>query len=257
MYFGVSTSCLYPQKTEKALEMLGSLGVKTCEVFLNSPCEVTSDFAKTLNKIKDEYGMDIASVHPFSSFAETYMLFSEYEKRFDDTLDLYKRTFEVAAEVGARFSAIHGSLLTGNISENGYFERFCRLYEIGKEAEITVCQENVNRHYSQNPAFLRKMREFMGDDFKMIFDVKQAVRSGYDAYEFAEEFKHSIVHMHISDNKEGFDCLPPGCGEFDFRKLFDIMDSVNYKGKYIIELYRANFGEPEELRKALDYVKEL
>jgi sugar phosphate isomerase/epimerase len=257
MSFGVSTSCLYPQNTEEALIELGKLGVKTCEVFLNSPCEITRDFAKTLNRIKDEYGMEIVSVHPFSSFAETYMLFSEYSRRFDDTLDIYKRTFEFAAEVGAKFSAIHGSLLPGKISNNEYFERFCRLHEKGREAGMFVCQENVNRHFSQNPDFLKDMRNFMGSDFKMIFDVKQAVRSGYDAIEFAKEFKSSIVHVHLSDNKEGFDCLPPGCGSFDFKKLFAVMDSVNYGGSYIIELYRSNFEKSADLRKALDYVEEL
>lgn len=257
MPFGISTSCLYPQKTEEALIELGKLGAKNCEVFLNSPCEITGDFAKTLNGIKNEYGMDIVAVHPFSSFAETYMLFSEYSRRFDDTLDIYKRTFEFAAEVGAKFSAIHGSLLPGKISENEYFERFCRLYEKGREAGMFVCQENVNRHFSQNPDFLKNMRSFMGSDFKMIFDVKQAVRSGYDAIEFADEFKNSIVHIHLSDNKEGFDCLPPGCGSFDFKKLFAVMNDAGYSGSYIIELYRSNFEKATDLRKALDYVEEL
>ncbi len=255
MSFGVSTSCLYPQNTEEALEELGKLGVKTCEVFLNSPCELTREFGDILNKIKNEYGMRIVSVHPFSSFAETYMLFSEYRRRFGDTLDLYRRTFELAAQLGAKFSAIHGSLLTGKISDAEYFERFSKLCEAGKECGISVCQENVNRHFSESPEFLKKMRNCMGDNFKMIFDVKQAVRSGYDAIEFAKEFKNNIVHLHISDNKQGFDCLPPGCGEFNFRKLFEVMDSANYKGDYIIELYRSNFGEPSELKKALDYIE--
>ena len=257
MSFGVSTSCLYPQATEKSLEELGKLGVKTCEVFLNSPCEITSDFAKTLNSIKNEYGMDIVCVHPFSSFAETYMLFSEYERRFYDTLDLYKHTFSIAAEVGAKFSPIHGSLLPGKISNNVYFERFSKLCEIGKECGITVCQENVNRHFSESPDFLKEMRAFMKDGFNLVFDVKQATRAGFNAIEFAEEFKNSIVHLHISDNKEGFDCLPPGLGNFDFKKLIEVMNSANYKGKYIIELYRNGFGDSADLKTALDYIAEL
>lgn len=257
MSFGISTSCLYPQNTEKSLEELGKLGVKTCEVFLNSPSEVTHEFAKILNKIKSEYGIKIVSLHPFSSFAETYMMFSEYERRFDDTIGLYKRTFEVAAEVGAKFSIIHGSLIASKISTERYIERFVRLYDAGKEFGITVAQENVNRHFSENPDFLKKMRAAMKEDFKLVFDVKQAVRAEFDPLDFAEEFKKDIVHIHISDHNENFDCLPPAKGNFDFKKLIAIMDSAKYSGDYIIELYRENFEKSEDLKRALVYMQNL
>lgn len=257
MSFGISTSCLYPMNTEKSLETLGNLGVKTCEVFLNSPSETTSEFAKILNAIKDNFGMRIAAVHPFSSFAETYMLFSEYERRFDDTIGLYKRTFESAAMLGAKISIIHGALLASKISDERYFERFSRLYEAGKEYGITVCQENVNRHFGENPDFLNRMKAEMGNDFSLVFDVKQAVRAGFNPLEFAEEFKQNIAHIHISDHCEGFDCLPPAKGCFDFKKLISVMDSANYSGDYIIELYRENFKTPDDLKDALIYMQNL
>lgn len=257
MAFGISTSCLYPQTTETALETLGKSGVKTCEVFLNSISETTPEFANKLNKIKDEYGMNIVSVHPFSSFAETFMLFSEYERRFADALDYYKKCADVSAILGAHIMVIHGSLLPGKISNEAYFERFQKLADAGKESGITVCQENVHSHFSENPEFLKKMRNALGNDFKMVFDVKQAVRSGFSPLGFAEEFKNEIAHIHISDHKEGFDCLPPASGIFDFKKLFDIMNSANYTGDYVIELYRSNFSEPAELIKSLSYVQNL
>lgn len=257
MAFGISTSCLYPQPTEDALETLGKSGVKTCEVFLNSTSETTPEFAKKLNEIKNKYGMRIVSVHPFSSFAETYMLFSEYERRFYDALEIYRKCADVSALLGAQIMVIHGSLLPGKISHEAYFERFHKLVDTGKKSGITVCQENVHSHFSQNPEFLKKMRNALSSDFRMVFDVKQAVRSGFSPLDFAEEFKKEIAHVHISDHKEGFDCLPPASGIFDFKKLFEIMNSANYAGDYVIELYRNNFSEPAELIKALDYVQNL
>ena len=50
MAIGISTSCLYPQATEEALETLGKMGVRTCEVFLNTISETTPEFIKILNK---------------------------------------------------------------------------------------------------------------------------------------------------------------------------------------------------------------
>lgn len=257
MAFGISTSCLYPQTTEESLELLGKSGVKTCEVFLNSISETTPEFAKRLNKIRDEYGMRIASVHPFSSFAETYMLFSEYERRFYDALEFYRKSADVSALLGAHVLVIHGSLLPGKISHEAYFERFQKIVDAGKEFGITVCQENVHSHFSENPEFLKKMRKALGCDFKMVFDVKQAVRSGFDPFDFAEEFKKEIAHIHISDHKQNFDCLPPAEGIFDFKRFFELMNSANYAGDYVIELYRSNYGEPDELIKALEYLQNL
>lgn len=257
MAFGISTSCLYPQETEKSLIQLADLGVKTCEVFLNSPSETTLDFAKILKGISEEHGIKIVSVHPFSSFAETYMLFSEYQRRFDDMLDFYKRNFEVTAAVGAKISVIHGSLLPAKISENEYFERFMKLVNAGKAFGITVAQENVNRHFSENPDFLKRMKTALGEDFKLVFDVKQAVRAGYSPIEFADTFKDDIIHIHLSDHNAEHDCMPPALGNFNFKELFSVMDSVNYAGDYIIELYRAGFGDISDLKKALNYLENL
>lgn len=257
MAFGISTSCLYPMNTEEALDTLGRLGVRTCEVFLNSISETTLNFAETLNKIKNEYGMNIVSVHPFSSFSETYMLFGEYERRYLDAFDFYKRCFEVTAAVGAEFSIIHGSLKPAKISEKEYFERFFRLTEAGKEHGITVAQENVNRHLSENPDFLKRMKAALGDNFRLVFDVKQAVRAGYSPVEFAENFKNDICHIHISDHNGCFDCIPPGKGDFSFRKLISVMNSANYGGDYVIELYRAGFETEKDLMKSLYFVENL
>lgn len=156
MAFGISTSCLYPQTTEKALDTLGNMGIKTCEVFLNSISETTAEFAKILNNIKSHHGMEIVSVHPFSSFSETYMMFSRYERRFDDIIEFYKNCFEVTRMLGSEISIIHGSLLTGDLTYDEYFSRFQKLIDAGKEFGVTVCQENVNRHFSESPEFLKK-----------------------------------------------------------------------------------------------------
>lgn len=257
MRLGVSTSCLYPMPTEKALEILGCAGVKTCEIFLNSISETTPHFINKLNEIKAEYGMDIVSVHPFSSFSETFMLFGNYERRYFDAREFYKRCFEMTALAGADFSVIHGMKLPGQIDKEEYFSRFRWLVEAGKEFGVTVCQENVYSHLGQSPDFLREMRDALGDDFRMVFDVKQAVRSGYEPLAFAEEFKNSISHIHLSDHNAQSDCIAPSKGFFDFKKLFDIMESAGYKGSGVIELYRAGFGDEGELTESLEYLQNL
>ncbi len=59
----------------------------------------------------------------------------------------------------------------------------------GKREGVTVCQENVNRFKSESIEFCKKMRSALGDDFHMVFDIKQTVRAGQNTFEFLEEFK--------------------------------------------------------------------
>ena len=257
MKFGISTSCLYPMNTEKSLETLCKGGTEYCEVFLNSDSETTPQFAKKLKNIADGYNTKIVSAHPFSSFSETFMLFSEYERRFTETLDFYKRFFETSSVMGADIAVIHGSLIPAKISKDEYFERFLRLIDAGKEFGIRVAPENVNRHLSESLSFLKEMKKALGSDFRLVFDVKQAFRAGYDPIEFAQAFASDIIHIHISDHDSESDCLPPSKGSFDFGSLFSVMNNASYNGSCIIELYRHNFGEPSELFDALSFVRNL
>ena len=257
MAIGVSSSCLYPMSPCDSLETIGKLGVKTCEVFINSPSELTPAYAARLNKIKDEYGMNIVSVHPYTSFAETTMLFSEYKQRFFDMLEYYKTGFETAASLGSKIFVIHGSRLPARITHEEYFERFAMMIEAGKSFGITVTPENVNNHLSENPDFMKEMRDYLGSEFRMVFDVKQANRAGFDPIAYAEEFAKDIIHIHLSDHSKEFDCLPPSKGNFNFARLFDIMKNVGYGGNYVVELYRHNYSDPEELAASMHYLEGL
>ncbi len=259
MEIGASTSCFYPLETEKALKKITRLGFKTTEVFTNSLCELEDSFALELKHIADDAGTQIVSVHPFSSFLESSCIFGDYKRRFNDFIGIYEKTCHFAALLGANIVVIHGAVTAAKIPipDERYFERFKILCDIGRREGVTVCQENVNRFKSQSIDFCRKMRSAMGSDFHMVFDIKQTVRAEQDTFAFLEEFKNEIVHLHISDNGANGNCLPPGKGSFDFRKMKDILDSANYSGSYVIEIYSANIDVEAELRESKVFLEKI
>lgn len=259
MELGASTSCFYPLETEQALKKVCELGFKKAEVFMNAPCELEEPFAKELDKIAKDGGVDIVSVHPFSSFLESSCIFGDYQRRFNDYIGLYQKTCHAAAVLGAEFVVIHGAVAAPKIPipDERYFERFKTLIEIGKAEGITVCQENVNKFKSQSIAFCKKMRDALGSAYNMVFDIKQTVRAGEDTFTFLEEFKHQIRHLHISDNGEPGDCLPPGKGTFDFARLKKIMDDTDYKGDAVIEIYSGSYDVSKELKESKVYLDKL
>ena len=70
-----------------------------------------------------------------------------------------------------------------------------------------------------------------------------------------EEFKNQIVHMHISDNNAQRDCVPPGKGTFDYNKMKNILESANYQGVYMTEIYSLGFDVEKELRESKAYLE--
>lgn len=254
MRIGVSTSCFYPMETELSFQTLAEQGVEVCEVFFNTWSELEEPILRRLLKIKDEYAIHVPAVHPFFSFAEHYLLFSEYERRFYDALDLFEKYFEAAQALGAKILIIHGAKANTPVDDKLYFERFAKLMERGKPYGVRVAQENVVHYLSESPGFLAAMGEYIGDDFSVVLDIKQALRAGRCVNEYIETLPESIVHVHLSDYTPAKDCVPPGEGEFDFKQFFKRMEEIKYGGEYIVELYRHSFTDEKSPARSADFL---
>ncbi|MCQ4022618.1 MULTISPECIES: sugar phosphate isomerase/epimerase [unclassified Ruminococcus] len=259
MTAGVSTACLYPMETTDALKSLLQNGVKCVEIFFNTLSEIQKPYTTELLNVLNEYGAKVKSIHPFTSGYEPYLIFSDYEKRFRETLEFYKSYFSCAAYLGAEIVVLHGDrkTSTNGISDELYFERFAQLARVAREYGVTLAQENVNAFRSQNPAFIRKMREYLGDEASFVFDIKQAVRSGNDPYEMCSAMGNMLVHVHINDNDNNNDCLLPGDGTMEYKRIFDVLKTNGYSGDFIVEVYRSNFSELSELIASYNLVDQL
>lgn len=256
MEIGASSACFYPMETEKAFLHIAELGFHNSEIFLNSPSELKRPFIKELKAISDAYGINVTSLHPYRSFAEGYNFFSNYERRFTDAVENYKRYFDAAATLSAKYIVLHGSKKQINITPEQYAIRFAKLNEVAKTFGCTVAHENVVDYIGSTPEFMQFMKECLGNEFKMVLDIKQARRSGVDPYEFIKSMGKSIVHLHLSDYSSDCDCLPP-CenGLFDFKKLFTELHKTGYNGKFIIELYSDNYSKENEIIQSAKYLE--
>lgn len=259
MKLGASTACFYPLETEKSLKRVVEIGFERAEVFMNAPCELEMPFLRNLNSMVNSGKTKIISVHPFSSFLESSCIFGDYLRRFNDYIGLYEKTCFAAAQLGAEFVVIHGAVDKPKIPipDERYFERFKMLVDIGRREGVTVCQENVNKFKSQSISFCKKMRQAMGEDFKMVFDIKQSVRAGEDPFEFFNTFSKDIVHIHISDNGKAGDCLPIGRGSFDFKSFKDGLDAAGYDGDCVIEIYSKDYDVKSVLEESKSHLDKI
>lgn len=257
MFFGASTACFYPMDTESSLKKIGELGIKNTEIFFNTFSELELDYLKTLRKIADEYGVSIKSIHPFSSFAENFMIFTAYERRFNDTAEFYKKYYQACNVLGADIVVFHGARDRGAICDEAKFERFGVMAEQASGNGVVLAQENVVEFCSQHPDYLIRMRDYLGDKFKMVFDTKQALRAKHNPMEFVSVLGESIVHVHISDSDNERDCLAPGNGTSDLLSIKNEMKKLNYRGSWIVELYNHNYDSDDEIVKGVEYISNL
>lgn len=247
MDIGVSTASYYPLETELALEQIGKAGIKTAEIFFNAEIELKESFIEILTDIKEHYGINIAAIHPTMSLAEPFMIFSNYQRRFDEALKKFDRYSEVAAILGAEYIILHGGRPNGKLTDEEYCDRYMQLKNITRRNGVTVLQENVAKYRAGDIEFMRSMRDILGAEAEFCFDVKQSVRSGYLPLEIASEFSENIRHIHISDHSVASDCMLPGNGGFDFGNLFDIFENIGFNGAAIIEVYSDAYGDYEEI----------
>lgn len=257
MYFGVSSACFYPMDLIESLEALAKNNVKELEIFVNTESELTTSFSKEIKKITDAYGIRVTSVHPFTSGYEYMMIFSDYKKRFDDAVEFYKRYYSFANEMGARLVVLHGDKRfaeAGGIPDEEYFERFYKLAQAGRKTAVTLAQENVNLFRSQNPEFIAKMKKYLHDDVDFVFDIKQSVRAGFNPYDMCKAMGNRIIHLHINDNNSKSDCMLPGDGTMDYKKLLNTIKEYDFNGTAVIEVYRKNFDTIEDLIKSHKYM---
>jgi len=254
---GISTASFYPLETELALEKIGESGVKTTEIFFNAESELKDSFIDILVDIKEKYGMNIAAVHPTMSLAESFMIFSAYERRFHESLRQYRRYSEVAKRLGAKYIIMHGGKPNGILSDEEYCQRYMALKDETRQNGVTVLQENVVNFRSGDIEFMRSMREILGDEAEFCFDIKQSVRCGYLPFQVLEEFYDNIKHLHISDHSVAGDCLLPGNGGFDFGALFDFLKSKGYEGSMITEVYKFSYKEYFEIFESFNKMKKI
>lgn len=260
MEAGISTACFYPLETEKALAGLMDRGVKKVEIFLNSASELEQGFLCQLKSLLANADASAVSIHPFTSGFEPFLFFQQYERRFQDSLEFYRRYFYAAAYLGAKYVIFHGNWQerAGDLRDpREYFERFALLRERSMEEGVLLIQENVHRFCSAKAEFLTQMRQYLHDQVEFTLDLKQAVIAGEGVDAVYSAMGSRLRHIHLSDQGAEGPCLSVGRGEFDFAGFFRHLRQDGYTGDMVLELYQHSYALPEEIYSSLQMLQTL
>lgn len=254
MKIGISSACFYPMDTVESLNECLKAGFDTAEIFVNTDSELQGGYFDGMKNFIRSNGMKIVSIHPYTSGFENILFFCGYEKRIVDGIEYYKKYFNCAAELGAKFVVFHGNNMRTKFCG---FETYCSIFErindTAKTFGVELLHENTTWSVAREPDGIKKLRE-TDPDMRFVFDAKQANRGGYSPYDVMEAMGDKIAHVHINDWADG-QCRPPFAGELDLQRIIKNLDKINYKGDMVLEVYRENFGEASELSESAKRLK--
>ena len=257
MNIGLSLASFYPLHPEDAVCKASNLGFKTAELFINTISELDDDYINNFHKLCNKHGIEINSIHPFTSALEIYMFFSRYDRRIDDSKILYNKYFNAAHKLGAKVINIHGDRGLGLKNIDEYIECIEPLLELGAKHNITPSIENVFFNSVNHPDFVIELIKKLGDSIKFTFDIKQANKGGSDPYELCSAMAGNISNFHINDYDDEHICMLPGSGCVDYNRIFKILEKNDYRGPALIEVYSDNYNCDEEIGKSADYLKRI
>lgn len=252
---GVSTGCLFPLETERALELLLASGEKLFELFINSTSELDPSFRRQILGMLRASDGKIVSLHPFTSNLED-MLFSPYARRRADMQEFYKYIFDCAADVGASYVILHGPNRMYHMSKEFYIEQFDALDQIARRMGIQVLQENVERCISRELSLLDYMHKQL-PDAGFALDLKQAHRCGINVEKFFQVLGESVKHIHFSDSSESHDCLWPGNGSMNIPDFISLLHQNAYTGTLIVEVYGCDSNMCDMLEAGLKKLRSI
>ena len=182
MRVGISTACFYPQPLEEILPVLAGLGVRAVEIFFNTESEFQPRFYERLGAQAKSLGLDVVSVHPYTSLMEGMLLFSDYKRRTEDGMEQYQPLSGMRGRAGRTLSDLSRGARDGPArTRPARWARKCedyrRLCSLASSCGVTLAQENVAWCRSRDPAFLAALYRDV-PELRYTLDIKQAYRAG-------------------------------------------------------------------------------
>lgn len=248
MKIGLSTGCFFPQSPVESLERAGRLGAQYVEVFFNTYSELEEDYILKLKSILEKYNMQAVSIHPFTSAIETFMFFSVYDYKLQDSIAMYEKYFKACNILGCKYIVFHGCF-----KRNSYMDmqRYCKnlnlLSQKAREYSVYISQENV---YKFKCGYIENIKEFAryaDKDIKFTFDIKQAIKSRQSVYRILDLVGDRLSHVHLSDCTGRNHSLVPFEGSFDFDRFFDYLKQNTTAECAVVELYSNTVKSEEQL----------
>ena len=240
----LSTSSLFPRKTERAFELASDLGYDGVEVMVWQ--ESLSQSPEGLNKLQDRYQIPIRSIHaPSLVISQNVWGTSPSEK--------VNRSVELAKEVGAQLVVVHPPFAWQPKFAAGFAEQVSTLSE---SSGITIAVENMYPWRRKNRSYLAYLPHWdpISQPYSALtLDVSHASTAGQNSLSLAKTYGRRLRHLHFTDGtgSNSDEHLVPGQGTQPCSELLHHLVATHYTGDVCIEVSTKKYRDETKIIKAL------
>ncbi|HEC37268.1 MAG TPA: sugar phosphate isomerase/epimerase [bacterium] len=179
------------------------------------------------------------------------------------SVKLYIETIKICNATDIKTLTIHPGLANFLINKTRKFnilrlkQAIQSLLDFSKNTKVSVCLENMPQNtyiMTENNNIEEVFKIIDRQNLFLCYDTSHFYTCDGDVKKLWSEFHEVIRNVHIVDNFSKItDTHPPlGTGKINFKEIFEIMKSYNYKGAFIIELSTA-----KDLPQSIDFIKKL
>jgi len=233
-----------------------------CSSPLNFPHTFTKERIREVRELGESYGIKYG-LHTASYVNTAEIMPKVREASEEHLLEYIRLSKEISAEYCVIHCGYHFSMFRDLVMES-LFKTFRAAARLAEELDLLLVIENMNAVHPDSEIV------YLGVTIEEIRQVLEAVPSPYLALAldiahanllpggveaWIEAFPDKIYHLHLSDNDRVLDRhLPIGEGTIDFKRVFELLKGVGFKGTGTLEVgsEKNNVKSLRRLREILD-----
>jgi sugar phosphate isomerase/epimerase len=219
------------------------LGFRDLEVMLQTQTEYASAFLADLHHRADAAGISIYSYHLFQRL---HPLYTGYQRRTAEALDLMRQAFASAADHGVRYLVWHGAAreeVGGIDAWNRFLMMAGQVGAMAAEYAVTVVIENVSWCVVSSVRDVQRLAAAIPNlapagSLGFTFDSFQALEAEANAFMILAAMGSHLCNVHLSDgrlNDAAQRHLLPGDGEIPWSALIRAIGATGYRGPMMLE----------------------
>lgn len=236
---------------DKQIAVLKECGISYVELrsaYNKNISEYTLQEAQELKLKLDKAGIKVSAIgSPIGKISIT--------DDFHDHLHLFRHVVAIAKLFETPYIRIFSFYIPQSKIQESYkkqvFERMKQMITIAKEEGVILLHENEKGIYGDNALRCKElMKEFYGDNFKLIFDFANFIQCNQSTIEAYGLLKPYLAYVHVKDAlSDGHEVVPAGMGNGHIAEIVkDLMDN-GYNGFYSLEPHLFNFSGLAKLER--------
>jgi len=241
-----------PDPLEEYFPFAHDSGFPWMELSCNNPNNFLDKFTPQridyLKKLRDKYGLRYG-LHS-ASFVNSGEIEPTVRKAVQQHLiDYMELAHQLEAEYIVLHFGYHFSLFPDEVFRCLKMT-YTPVVELAEKYKLPIGIENMNKVHEDCEIvylgvhieeFQRMFEALPSKYFGLTLDVAHASLLPGGPESFIQAFPDRIISTHISDNDKVLDRhLPVGAGKIDFKKVFEQLIGIGFKGTLNIELPRSN-----------------